>query len=953
MKIVSIQLYKLNHQVYLKIKQFRYKKKQAMNKQILFLSLLIGLTGQCLLAQSNCGIIYVSPTGTIGIGTGTQSTPTTLQNALDSSVAGDILRLATGTYNLDSSIYLKDSITLEGGYDAITWTKTSIAGATNLLRSSANPEGGIYDRRLVCMYGNGITNFRLQDLTLRTVDANLYSQSTYGLHLTNCSNYHIIRTQILPGNGRIGTSGAAGVNGGDGLAGGAGGAGADNIDNITRYSGAGGRSCRTTTGGASVRTSGRTTGAIGRTGSISSIYSSGGSGGSGGTGGAEDRDGGRGGYGGGVRSGGGFTAIGTNTSVGGCPGGKTTGTWGGDATGCNGTVSRSDRESGRCGANGRNGGNGGNGTIGSAGMIASGFFRPGGFGGWGRTGQGGQGGSGGGGGAGEGGFWCTDGTGASGGGGGGGACGGTGGRGGNGGGGSFGLIGINSASGTISQCNILAGRPGTGGRGGRGGNGGRGGRGGNGGSSGAGRDVGYGGNGGSGGSGGRGGYGGYGRPGLNFNTYGALPPYTNFSLSAQPVITATLMDCTDSSLTYGATAVADWNLSSRTMPNAATAVTITTRYDTTGRFNVRRGGHFYEGFTAILHERPSIPNAGSDIYLCATTGNLNAASPLSGNAKWQSLGNASVSDTFNRQSAISSLTQGINRFVWLNQSNCCGERSDTIDIHVELVEPSNGILLRSQSTSCGDTATLISSGISSGTNHFTWTFNNATPNQASGNNLTGPYTIVFDSAGNQKVNLDILYHNSSCLYKDSLDINISCISLPVELVHFEGIVQHNAVKLFWTTSMEHNNDFFEVWRKTKDGKFEYVSQIKSKAYNGNSNQLIQYSFTEETPIYSGLLSYKLIQQDFNGTREASKIIHIEMEQTQGNLYPNPFTDQLTLNNPRKTSRIEFINMDGKIALTIDNPKRTIATHQLEVGVYLIRTYNGNQIKTERFMKVSH
>jgi hypothetical protein len=219
-------------------------------KSFLTFLLIIGMYGQ-ILSQSACDVLYVTTSGLL-TNAGTIANPTTLENAIDSASPGTLIRIAAGTYNIDNAIHLKDSITLEGGFNPTSWVKSSSAGSTSINRTTLNPEGAANSQRLVCMYGNGISGFRLQDITLRTSNANSDGQSTYGLHLTNCSNYFIYRTQILPGNARDGRLGANGTIGGAGSNGDNGTRGDDDNDRFLRQGGSGGNGCSGATGGSTV-----------------------------------------------------------------------------------------------------------------------------------------------------------------------------------------------------------------------------------------------------------------------------------------------------------------------------------------------------------------------------------------------------------------------------------------------------------------------------------------------------------------------------------------------------------------------------------------------------------------------------------------------------------------------------------------------------------------------------
>ncbi len=529
-------------------------------------------------AQSS---LYVTATGT---GIGTKASPASLSNALLIATPGTVIKMATGTYTINNPLNLINGVTLEGGFQAgAAWVKTSIPGATVINRSTSNPEGVPNQQRLVCVYGNNVSNFRLQDITITTANANIPGESTYGIHLTNCSNYNIIRTDVLAGNAAAGQSGTAGTAGLNGTNGGAGFNGDGDDNNLNARGGNGGAGAGPGgAGGAGGSVSVSANSGNGANGVTSASIRAGGGGGGGGAGGRENFDtrGGTGGNGGGVNGG----AVQTGGGLGGA--------WGDPGqTGQNGTA-------GTAGAVGAAG------AVGVAGMHTGGFWVPGVQAGTGADGNGGRGGVGGGGGGGQWCTFCTDGTGNGGGGGGGGGQGGTGGTGGRGGGNSYGLYLVNNgANGIVDQSRINAGNGGAFSSGGAGGAGGGGGAGGLGASAWTG-EVGRGGNGGAGGVGGAGGAGGSGVPGspVNFRFESGTVLVTNnaaFNLAGQPVITVEDIDATGLSINFTNPSSVTWDFGASAAPQNPVGASVNTIFSTQGRKDIIAGANTYLGFANI------------------------------------------------------------------------------------------------------------------------------------------------------------------------------------------------------------------------------------------------------------------------------------------------------------------------------------------------------------------
>ncbi len=531
-----------------------------------------------------CVNIYVSTTGTAAA-SGTIFDPTSLEEGVSrSSCNNSVIKVATGTYTIDQPLPITSIMTLEGGFnESDLWTKTSRAGATTIIRSNLNPGGVVnVDRNITAIQAFGASGFRLQDLTIRTVDATLAADgpgvSTYGIYLNGCQTYNITRCQIFPGNATNGQAGAAGcgltaantfLNGTAGVSG----QDADGADPAANVFGGTGGDAGIACGSGAFIQGGAPTAVAGGDGTSAtpgpfalpnvSIAPDGSGGGAGGAGGQGDNgfDGGASGVPGAPgppNTGPSSSGSGAGSNV----NGGTAGTVSGGAVTPTGIAPTA-------GTNGIDGINGSNGVNGANGIHLGGRYQVGAQAAFGEHGSAG---SGGGGGGGSGGrlcvFPCTSGTGAGGGGGGGGAGAGAGGSGGFGGGASFGVyIASNGANGFIEHCTIATGTSGTGGIGGAGGAGGNGGAAGAGGAGAPG--ISPGGTGGTGGDGGDGGTGGNGATGIARAVFvdGAstipVAQDSTYDLLNQQIIFVENVNCTNASVRFA---------DSSTMSPGATAI---------------------------------------------------------------------------------------------------------------------------------------------------------------------------------------------------------------------------------------------------------------------------------------------------------------------------------------------------------------------------------------------
>ena len=564
-------------------------------------------------ATNDCDYIYVSPSGTGPLGT--EECPTDLITAFSifsSDPARNHILMLEGTYNFSSKISIPSGITIDGGYEDVgtDWKKNS-ALTTLWEISPAEENGGTNVRHKIGVEAINRSNFTIKDVDIDVAGVsgqiNGYGKSVYGIRLSGCSNYSIIRVNTETGNATSGLNGGNGSNGGGGSSGTGGQAGNNDDQDDFGYGGYGGNGSGS--GGAG-----------GNRGAAPSCSScSGGSGSAGGIG-TTGRDGGGGGGGGTGGNGDGGSACGGYGGYGGYPSGSSYNT----ARGNRGCASGCNANSGSNAGNGANGANGGTGSTGAVGTIVSGYFQPGLQAGTGNYGTGGKGGAGGGGGSGQGDnsfpyLSCIDGAGSGGGGGGGGGQGGTGGAGGKGGGSAYGIFVVsNGSNGNIINSDYNVGNAGLGGSGGAGGTGGAGGSGGAGSNYTGGGEVGSGGNGGRGGRGGNGGTGGAGRAGevanVKFISGSALATNTTgIPTTGSPVTQTMHRGCTNSEiiLTKGSSSwtnfgtngfeVNDYTAISNGYTSSSSTVKI--YYTSTGEKTLRVGSSDYINFIEIYDTR--------------------------------------------------------------------------------------------------------------------------------------------------------------------------------------------------------------------------------------------------------------------------------------------------------------------------------------------------------------
>ncbi|MDF1676087.1 MAG: T9SS type A sorting domain-containing protein [Vicingaceae bacterium] len=193
---------------------------------------------------------------------------------------------------------------------------------------------------------------------------------------------------------------------------------------------------------------------------------------------------------------------------------------------------------------------------------------------------------------------------------------------------------------------------------------------------------------------------------------------------------------------------------------------------------------------------------------------------------------------------------------------------------------------------------------------------------------------------------------------DALVSSVSsfCTPLPIELLSFTGEAIEETNVLNWTTTSEINNDFFIIEASIDAENFSSIGTI---AGAGNSNEVLNYQFTDNNPK-NKTMYYRLKQVDFDGKWENSEIVAIERVSLGTiNIFPNPVNNMLHINfnNNDDTDYTIFVtNILGEVISetnTIGKSKLTLEIfNQLSGGVYFVKIMDesNNLVKTEKVIK---
>lgn len=198
------------------------------------------------------------------------------------------------------------------------------------------------------------------------------------------------------------------------------------------------------------------------------------------------------------------------------------------------------------------------------------------------------------------------------------------------------------------------------------------------------------------------------------------------------------------------------------------------------------------------------------------------------------------------------------------------------------------------------------------------------------------------------------------------NLDIECLDfiyapsvVPVELSDFTGQKNKEDIQLKWVTDTEIDNDFFELERLNRQGKFEPIYRTNGM---GTSYSRQSYNYTDEVPLL-GTNTYRLSQTDFDGSREELGVISFEFYgkgDLTVELSPNPVSTQgasvYVYSPDDAVTQLTVTSLNGQrlldqqIQLNRGLNQPDIDFNQLPAGVYLLEVSHRGGRQVIRFVK---
>ncbi|TVR68133.1 MAG: T9SS C-terminal target domain-containing protein [Marinilabiliales bacterium] len=230
------------------------------------------------------------------------------------------------------------------------------------------------------------------------------------------------------------------------------------------------------------------------------------------------------------------------------------------------------------------------------------------------------------------------------------------------------------------------------------------------------------------------------------------------------------------------------------------------------------------------------------------------------------------------------------------------------------------------------------------------------------------YTLTISVTGPGSVNVNGDPFAGALQFEEGTEVTIEAVA--EENAEFEGWTGSiTATQATQTFTMDADKNITATFTETAVPEYTLTITVTGPglvSVNGDTyTEPLQFDEGTEVTIdaaaeanaifegWTGSITATQATQTF--TMDANKNITAEFvlvtqirdaEKPAPGIFPNPFTDQLTISNPGSFSRITLLNVTGQVIGNyniIDLEEKTISTGNLEKGIYLLRFEKENGI----------
>jgi trimeric autotransporter adhesin len=217
---------------------------------------------------------------------------------------------------------------------------------------------------------------------------------------------------------------------------------------------------------------------------------------------------------------------------------------------------------------------------------------------------------------------------------------------------------------------------------------------------------------------------------------------------------------------------------------------------------------------------------------------------------------------------------------------------------------------------------------------------NATFVTNTGTDLLVPTSTVYDAAGDNGAGWWVVTVNAPSF--SSFYQTTTPIVTPVTLSNIRGELTGATNTVYWSTATESNSNKFVVQRSTNGSSFTTIGEVATKAINGNSNTILNYSFIDANPV-QGKAFYKLQIVDNSNAIKYSPIVTLRRGAGKLEIVdvrPNPTTGTVYFNvlGTSGNVTVAITDLTGKLVINkglVQSNNFSVDMSGLANGMYIL------------------
>ena len=186
---------------------------------------------------------------------------------------------------------------------------------------------------------------------------------------------------------------------------------------------------------------------------------------------------------------------------------------------------------------------------------------------------------------------------------------------------------------------------------------------------------------------------------------------------------------------------------------------------------------------------------------------------------------------------------------------------------------------------------------------------------------------------------------TGCLSVPS-SVAVTISNLPVVLSDFSGLRFNKNILLKWTSASEINVSEYNIQRSDNGYNFNNIGSVRAKGV-GN------YTFNDNNLSSAKILYYQLEIVDQNGSKEFSKILTINVDNSVSeiSIYPNPAKGMVSILSLVNNGRLNICNLLGKtiISQIITDRLNKVNIEGLAPGIYIVNILSADSKITSKMI----